>query len=315
MYCLAEFCAGTGAFSVASKMVGGIECVFANDICKNSKKIFDENNNISLTLGDIHDINVSVIPSMDIITAGFPCQPFSIAGEKRGFDDNRSEVFWKILEIVKFHKPKCVILENVKNLLTHNKSKTLDTILNSLKTIGYSIKYKVLNTCIHTNIPHNRERIYIICFLSENSCSKFKFPEPLGEVLELKEILQDDIDDKYYYTKKSKVYDKVNSQVVKNIDTNTLYQYRRTLVRENKSNVCPTITANAGGGGHNVPLLRDSNGVRKLTPRECFRLQGFPDDYKFPETLSDSALYKLAGNAVTVTLVAEIFKKILDCLE
>ena len=123
------------------------------------------------------------------------------------------------------------------------------------------------------------------------------------------DLLEKDVDNKYYYTNRFKVFNEVNNSVTKNIEENVLYQYRRYYVRENKSNCCPTLTANMGGGGHNVPLLRDEKGVRKLTPRECFNLQGFPPDYKLPE-LCDSALYKLAGNAVSVPVVSLIVNKL-----
>jgi len=121
--------------------------------------------------------------------------------------------------------------------------------------------------------------------------------------------LDKEVDNKYYYKDTLKVYNEINNNVIKNITTNTIYQYRRYYVRENKNGLCPTLTANMGGGGHNVPLLRDNKGVRKLTPKECFILQGFPNDYKLPQ-LSDSALYKLAGNAVSVPVVLKIAKNI-----
>ena len=128
----------------------------------------------------------------------------------------------------------------------------------------------------------------------------------------INEFLDDPIMDKYYYTNRFKVYDSIKEGVIKSIDENVLYQYRRYYVRENKNNVCPTLTANMGGGGHNVPLLKDSKGIRKLTPRECFNLQGFPSTYKLPVRgeISDAALYKLAGNAVSVPVVELIARKL-----
>ena len=130
------------------------------------------------------------------------------------------------------------------------------------------------------------------------------------EKKQIKELLTtEEIHDKYYYTDRFKVYDAVKEGVTKSIDENVLYQYRRYYVRENKNNVCPTLTANMGGGGHNVPLLKDKKGIRRLTPRECFNLQGFPLDYKLPD-ISDSALYKLAGNAVSIPVVEQIAYKI-----
>ena len=123
------------------------------------------------------------------------------------------------------------------------------------------------------------------------------------------DFLEENINDKYYYSERFKVYEKIKENVTKNISENVLYQYRRFYVRENMSNCCPTLTANMGSGGHNVPLLKDNKGIRKLTPRECFNLQGFPFNYKLPD-ISDSSLYKLAGNAVSVPVVDMIGEKL-----
>jgi DNA (cytosine-5)-methyltransferase 1 len=139
---------------------------------------------------------------------------------------------------------------------------------------------------------------------------KFNFKFDTKKPLNILEMLEKDVSTKYYYTKKLKVFEKVSENVVKHVNTNTIYQYRRYYVRENKSNSCPTLTANMGSGGHNVPLIKDDNGIRKLTPKECFNLQGFPRDYKLPK-LSDSKLYKLAGNAVSIPVIELIIKKIL----
>jgi DNA (cytosine-5)-methyltransferase 1 len=251
---------------------------------------------------------------MDILTAGFPCQPFSIAGQKEGFNDLRSNVFFTIMKIVEFHTPSCIVLENVKNLNTHDNGNTFKIILEHITRLGYTFKFKILNTLHITNIPHNRERIYIVCFKNPKHTAKFNFPDNTTDIIELKDFLHhDDVDDKYYYKNTLKVFNTINNNVTKHISTNTLYQFRRHYVRENKNSVCPTLTANMGTGGHNVPLLRDSLGIRKLTPRECFKLQGFPDSFIFP-SISDSALYKLVGNAVTVSVVSKIATLIVDIL-
>ncbi len=306
--------AGTGAFSRAFDEKG-VNCVFANDYCTSSKKIFDINHEIDLTYGDLNNIAEREIPSHDILCGGFPCQPFSIAGNQEGFDDERSNVFWKILKILKFHKPKVVILENVKNLTSHDKGKTFQVIREKLEELQYHIKYKVLNTSNITGIPQNRERIYIVCFLDERQCSRFEFdfnetsPRPITEML----VNTESVSEKYYYTDRYKVFESVKAGVTKDVSENTLYQYRRYYVRENKNGVCPTLTANMGGGGHNVPLLKDTRGIRRLTPRECFNLQGFPSDYKLPD-ISDGSLYKLAGNAVSLPIVQMIAKKIIAIL-
>ena len=300
--------AGTGAFSTAFNKYN-IKCNFANDFCKNSKKVFDINHNIKLTFGDLNDIEVKDIPSHNILCGGFPCQPFSIAGKQKGFNDERSNVFWKILSIIKYHSPSIVILENVKNIQSHDNHNTFKVIYEKINELGYHIKFKILNTSKITNIPQNRERIYIICFKDKEKYDAFNFDFEEKSNIHIKELLEDNISDKYYYTNKLKVYDCVKENVIKSIDENVLYQYRRYYVRENKNNVCPTLTANMGGGGHNVPLLKDNKGIRKLTPKECFNLQGFPSDYKLP-VLSDSALYKLAGNAVSVPVVELIVDKL-----
>ena len=294
--------AGTGAFSSAF-IKYGIKCCFSNDFCKNSQKIFEMNHNIELTYGNLNDIENKDIPKHNILCGGFPCQPFSIAGKQEGFEDERSNVFWKIISIIKHHNPEIVILENVKNLKSHDKGNTFKIIQNKLEEIGYHIKYKILNTSKITNIPQNRERIYIVCFKDKEKYDKFNFNFEEKTNKQIKDFLvKEDIPDKYYYTDRFKVYDSVKEGVTKSIDENVLYQYRRYYVRENKSNCCPTLTANMGSGGHNVPLLKDDKGIRKLTPRECFNLQGFPKDYKLPD-VCDSSLYKLAGNAVSVPVI------------
>lgn len=309
--------AGTGAFSyVLEKNL--YNCVFANDMIESSKKIYQLNQSHVqeqqasevFKLEDLHKIDVTTIPKHNLLCGGFPCQPFSIAGKQEGFNDERSNVFWKILEILKHHKPETIILENVKNLTSHDKGNTYKVILQHLTSIGYHIKSQVIDTCKVTNIPQHRERIYIVGFLNKDLYQKFNFDFPVVENRQLVELLEDTIPDKYYYKEKLKVYDLVKKEITKHVNTNTLYQYRRYYVRENKSNCCPTLTANMGSGGHNVPLLKDDKGIRKLTPRECFNLQGFPPDYKLPTSLSDSALYKLAGNAVSIPVVELIVNKL-----
>jgi len=239
------------------------------------------------------------------------CQPFSIAGLQEGFKDERSNVFWKILSIIDHHQPKCVILENVKNLLSHDEHKTFNTIKSNLEKRGYNICHKILNTADITGIPQHRERIYIVCIKSKNVFDKFTLDFPKIEKKKISDFFENDIPEKYYYTDKSSTWNIIKESVVKK---DTVYQYRRVYVRENKSSECPTLTANMGGGGHNVPIILDKKGIRKLTPRECFNLQGFPLSYKLPD-LSDTNLYKLAGNAVSVPVVNLIANRIIPLLQ
>ena len=317
---IAEFCTGTGAFSSAfaelNKVVGQSQyrTVYTNDIEPSSKTIFDLNHDIELTCKDIHDIDVNELPSFDIMTAGFPCQSFSIAGERLGFDDPRANVFWKLLEIIEHIQPRVVIFENVKNLQAHNNGTTFEIIKGCIEELGYKVKYKVMNTCEYTHIPQNRERIYIVCFKDEPAYELFEFPQPSHiPTLPITNFLESDINNKYYYNPSCAIYDKLVSGVTKSVMDSVVYQYRRYYVRENKNNVCPTLTANMGGGGHNVPIIRDEQGIRKLTPRECFNLQGFSNTYTLPN-LADTKLYKLAGNAVTLPLVVRLVEELHNVL-
>ena len=240
------------------------------------------------------------------------CQPFSIAGQQEGFQDERSNVFWKILEILDLHKPQCVILENVKNLVSHDSGRTFEIIKTKLSERDYHIRFKVLNTSVITGIPQNRERIYIVCLKSKAVFDKFTLDFPPIAKASISSLLEASVPDKYYYTDKSSTWDLVKASVIKK---DTVYQYRRVYVRENKSNECPTLTANMGSGGHNVPLVLDDKGIRKLTPRECFNFQGFPKTYKLPGKLSDANLYKLAGNAVSLPVVELIARRLMPLLK
>ena len=306
--------AGTGAFSLAIRDTGKAETVFSNDNAPESKNIYDLNFNHKLTLADINEIDPKTVPPHDILTAGFPCQPFSIAGKMQGFDDHRSNVFWKILEILDYHKPRFLILENVKNLVTHDNKQTFQIICSNLEKLGYTLVYKVLNTSNITGIPQNRERIYIVGFKEESLASKFTLDfEPITKS-SISTMLEPEtsIPSKYYYNGNSPAHLLTQEHVTKR---NTIYQYRRVYIRENMNNECPTLTANMGTGGHNVPLVLSDplKGPRKLTPRECFNFQGFPSSYKI-DGISDAMLYKLAGNAVSVPVVRLIVNRLFSII-
>jgi DNA (cytosine-5)-methyltransferase 1 len=302
--------AGTGAFTLALEDNKKFECIYTNDMMQISKEIYELNYpGHNFTLEDLNKIKIEDIPKHNLLCGGFPCQPFSIAGDKKGFDDKRSNVFWKILEILEKHTPEIIILENVKNLKSHDKGQTYKIIEKKLQEIGYHIKTSILDTSKITGIPQHRERIYIVGFRDKQKYEKFNFDFTQQKQGKICDFLEKNVDDKYYYSDRFKNFKEIEKCISKNITENVIYQYRRYYVRENKSNSCPTLTANMGGGGHNVPLLKDDKGIRKLTPRECFNLQGFPLNYKLP-VLCDSALYKLAGNAVSVPVVKLIVDKL-----
>lgn len=307
--------AGVGGFRLALQNVGG-KCVFSSEWNEDAKLTYWEN------FGEIPygDITLSktkdVIPeNFDILCAGFPCQAFSIAGQQKGFADTRGTLFFEIEQIVQAHRPKVVLLENVKNLVSHDKGKTFKIIINTLEEkLGYQTFAKVLNTATHANIPQNRERIFIVGFDKsvDIDYSDFSFPDLLPLSKSIHDIIDHEKQHDFYYYKPDHPYFNILSTEVKSKDT--IYQWRRVYVRENKNNLCPTLTANMGLGGHNVPIIIDDYGIRKLTEKECFAFQGFPTDkFQLPK-IAKSKLYLQAGNSVTTPLIERIAKSILEVL-
>lgn len=311
----ASFFAGVGGIDLGFEQTNGYESIYANEFDKYAVQTYNSNYNIKVDTRDISIIPVDEIPDFDVMLAGFPCQAFSIAGKQEGFNDSkkRGKLFFELIRILKDKKPKIVFLENVKNLVTHDFGNTFDVIQKELKQIGYHIKYQVMNATEYGNVPQNRERIYIVGFLDEQLCNKFQFPctipltTPLSSVIDFHSQVEDSM---YYTPERFQYYNVLTNKVV---NQNTVYQWRRTYVRENKSNVCPTLTAAMGMGGHNVPIVLTDNGIRKITPKECFNLQGFPVDFKLPN-ISNCQLYKQAGNSVVVPVIRRIANQILIAL-
>lgn len=290
----------------------GFECVFSNDFDKYCQITFNLNNpSKKLVYGNISDIKSSQIPQFDILTGGFPCQPFSIAGYRQGFNDEkgRGNVFFEIIRILEDRRPKAILLENVKNLNTHDKGNTMKVINCELENLGYRITTKVLNTMDYGDLPQNRERLYIVGFLDDKYFNRFNFPKKIKRTKTIHDCLEKDVDQKYYYNGKP-LYEKLKDEVTKR---DTVYQWRRIYVRENKKGICPTLTANMGMGGHNVPIVLDFKGIRKLTPRECANFQGFSQSYKLPD-IADSHLYKQLGNSVSIPVIQRIANSIKEAM-
>lgn len=301
--------AGIGGIKIAFENTG-FKCVFSNDFDKNAQITFDLNakKDNKMSFGDIQQNDTKkIIPDFDILCGGFPCQPFSIAGYRKGFDDNaRGNLFFDIIEILKQRNPKAFLLENVKNLKTHDQGKTIKTIYLELQKLGYKLTDKILNSMEYGNLPQNRERIYIVGFLDQKAFDKFSFPGAIPLTKTIHECLENkEVDDSYYYNNKP-LYERLKDNITR---TDTIYQWRRKYVRENKRGVCPTLTANMGTGGHNVPLILNKKGIRKITPRECANFQGFPKSYKLPN-IANSHLYKQFGNSVSIPVVERIAKNI-----
>ena len=314
IYNCASFFAGVGGIDIGFSS-SCFKVVYANEIDEYPVKTYELNSDIKVDTRDIREVvkDVNSIPDFDILLAGFPCQAFSIAGDRKGFYDEkgRGTLFFELIKIIRLKSPRVIFLENVKNLVTHDNGATFSTILNLIKAEGYYIKYKVLNSMQYGNVPQNRERVYIVCFKNESSYNEFTFPDPIPLTTRLEDIIDFDnkVDNKYYYTVENFKSDIVYKVLDTVISKETVYQWRRKYVRENKSGVVPTLTANMGSGGHNVPIIYTDNGVRKITPKECFNAQGFDKSFKLP-SMSDSRLYKQAGNSVSVSVISRIAKNI-----
>ena len=316
-YTAASLFAGMGGFCKAFKSAG-YKLLWANENNSFANETYRHNfPDVRLYSDSI--INLSVVKDrlepVDVLTAGFPCQPFSSAGAQQGFADKRGLLFFEVIRLVKEFgrdKPKILLLENVKNLFYHNNGKTLSKIVGEIQAAGYWFmpeNLTVLNTKDHTDIPQNRERLYMVAFSWDFfDTNNFVFPSHDTR----KRTVQDFLDlgkraSDYLYLPENSKYWKLFVESMENGHENSTYLLRRHYVRENKNFEVFTLTANMGDGGHNVPVIRDQWGIRHLAPIECMRLQGFSDvDFSFPESLSRTQQYKQIGNAVTVPLVEKL---------
>lgn len=296
--------AGIGGFHLAFKSIGS-ECVFACEIDKFARQTYKVNHEISedIFMGDIMQVDEKKVPMHDILCAGFPCQPFSNAGLKRGFEDVRGNLFFHIARIIKHHKPQVVFLENVKGLRTHNNGQTFETIKNTLKDLGYFIHYKILNARSF-GVPQNRERIYIVCF-SENI--SFEFPEGSDFLVKVGDILETKVADKYTISdkmweghKKRKERHKANGKGFGYSIFNADSQYTST------------ISARYYKDGSEALIEQKNKNPRVLTPRETARLQGFPESFIIP--VSNNQAYKQFGNSVAIPVIIAIAEQIKNAL-
>ena len=302
--------AGIGGIELGFKKAG-FNILWANEIDKNASITYRSNHKHILFEQDLKDLKTSEVDKIDILTGGFPCQAFSVAGHRKGFEDDRGNLFFEILRFIDDLEPKIIFLENVKNLQGHDKGNTFKTILNELEGRGYHVKSKVLNSSEYGNTPQNRERIYIVGFKNEEVFHNFEFPKPRKLTKKIKDLIDNEAEEKYYYNN-SRYYNQLKNEMT---NRDTIYQWRRVYVRENKSKLCPTLTANMGTGGHNVPLIIDDKDIRKLTPRECARFQGYDDDFILSDKIANSHLYKQIGNSVTVPVIEAIAQKIKEALD
>lgn len=288
--------AGIGGFHLAAHALGG-KCLFASEIDAEARKAYQANYGI-IPKGDITKITNDEIPYHDVLLAGFPCQPFSIIGNRLGFDDIRGTLFFEIARILKDKRPPLFILENVKQLSKHNHGKTLTIILKTLENIGYRVYWDILNA-LDFGLPQKRERAIIVGFLNHDVEFVFPCPRITGKLEDILEA-DDKIDDKYF----------ASERIIKKRLEKHQSKYHPGIWHENKSgNITsyPYSCALRAGASYNYLLV---NGIRRLTPREMLRLQGFPDTFKI--VCNDSQTRKQAGNAVPVNIIEIVLEAALN---
>ena len=287
----------------------GFDIVWANEFDKDAATTYRLNfGDRHLVEADIRNVDVSSIPDFDVLVAGFPCQPFSIMGFRKGFNDPRGNLFFEIARVAEAKKPKVIFLENVANLLEHDDGKSFLTVYNALVPFGYSFRYQVMDAIEYGNVPQHRTRIFIVAFLDEEKCERFKFPEKIERTVQLNDILdRSKHHDKIYYYDQSSPYYNDLKRIVK--DKRALYKIYDSGVSQRAHYVCPTLTANMGTYPDRVPVILDDYGIRKITPYECLALQGFPNTFRFANIPMISA-YKQCGNSVVVPVIKRIAQQI-----
>lgn len=312
--------AGIGGFRIALESYGG-KCVFSSDWDKHSQAVYKENFGEE-PFGDITKIKEGDIPPHNIICGGFPCQAFSISGKRRGFEDTRGTLFFDVVRIAKYHKPEILFLENVKNFARHDNGKTLQTVCDTLKEIGYDVYYQILNAS-HYGAPTSRERVYFVAFRKDLKIKNFTFPKPTYEQIHLEDILEPKSKTTRYKINRRdiKFYGKtpkLKKDIFGNYPLSPIQIGQINKGGQGERIYSPkghaiTLSAYGGGAAGKTGAYYINGIVRRLSPRECARVMGFPENYKIP--VSDIQSYKLFGNSVVVPVLKNVFKKIINALQ
>lgn len=283
----------------------GFEIIWANDFDKYAVETYKHNFNNEIIFEDINNIDFNILPKADVLIGGFPCQPFSMMGSELGFEDTRGTVFFTVANLIQTlikngRKPKVVVLENVRRLLTHDKGNTFKVIKHILENeLGYKVFYKVLNSADY-GVPQTRNRIFIVCFDSYNI--NFEFPEKINLNITMQDLLEENVDKKYFLS------DKILKTILSNGSGN--YNAKSEIDLKIARPLCSTMHKMHRACQDNY--VTDRGKIRRLTPREAARLQGFPDDFEIP--VSDTQAYRQFGNAVTVNVAKMVAEKIMEAL-
>lgn len=313
-YSFIDLFAGLGGFRLALESCGA-HCVYSNEWDIPVQKVYAENFG-DVPDGDITKVDEKAIPDHDILCAGFPCQAFSISGKQRGFEDSRGTLFFDVARIVRAKRPKVVFLENVKNFATHDNGRTLEVVKKTMDELGYRFYQRVLNS-VNFGVPQKRERIYMVCFRKDLNIDDFSFPKPVKLNRHVEDILLDDEElVKHLYISRPDTYmsgakdDRYSDKPIRLGTVNKGGQGERIY---STKGIAITLSANGGGvfaktGGYLI------NGkTRRLHPRECARLMGYPDNYKLSSNANQA--YKQLGNSVVIDVLQLITEQIGIALE
>ncbi|WCG37617.1 DNA (cytosine-5-)-methyltransferase [Aerococcus urinaeequi] len=307
-YKMIDLFAGIGGTRLGFHQTGKVSSVFSSEIDRFSVKTYVANFGDE-PRGDITQIDEREVPDHDILVGGFPCQAFSQAGLKRGFEDTRGTLFFDIARIIREKQPKAFLLENVRNLVSHDKGKTFEIITNTLKELNYEI-YPMLFKAREFGIPQNRERIYIVGFNKHSvaNYSEFIAPTPTNEKICVGDILQDEVDPKY--TISDKLWEGHQRRKLEHKKKGNGFGY--TLFNKN-SKYTNTLSARYYKDGSEILIEQDGKNPRKIIPREAARLQGFPENFIIP--VSDTQAYKQFGNSVCVPVIKAIAEQMIELLD
>lgn len=295
--------AGIGGIDLSFEQAG-FEIAWANEIDTAACKTYRHNfPSTKLIEGDIRHLNTGTLEKVDVLIAGFPCQSFSVCGNQKGFKDSRGNLFFEIMRVADGLQPPVIFLENVANLTEHDNRKTFNRIHNELSERNYYIRYIIADACNY-GIPQHRTRTYIVAFKDFEMCNQFKFPEEQPLKNNIFDIIDRSIsaDDRFYLDEKSAQYQKMKASIT---DENQIYRFSDYGIQKSKDGISFTLKANMGTWYNRVPIIKDSFGIRTITPKECLALQGFPPSFDFPN-IPLKSMYKQCGNTVVVPVIKRI---------
>ena len=310
-YTVGSMFAGIGGICMGFRDVG-CKLVWANEIDKYACITYRLNfGNDYLVEGDIQEIKTQDIPSFDILTAGFPCQAFSSVGLLGGFDDPRGNLFFETARVAKAIQPRVIFLENVANLVKHDEGNTFKVIIQTLNELNYFVTWQVMNAKEYGDLPQQRNRIYIVAFKNEEDFKRFYFPEKIDLTRTAFDLFDKEKQEDKYYMDGHRMWSRMMEYMDKR---DRVYRFTDWGLSRSREGICPTLLAAMGSRFERIPFFYDDYSVRLLTPRECARLQGFPESYQFPNKY-EKQIYKQIGNSVAVPVVRRIAQNIIAALD